>query len=490
MDRVGAQSKSVQLSIRSKLFLVLLLATTVVVAGMYGFMLWSLEQGFMRFVESRQEDRVEALVERFGEHYRRNGGWTRLRGDRRVWLQILLEDRSERGFRHKRWMRKALRGSGSDWPPRPPNPEEAGHYVPLPFRVMLLAADKSLIFGRPDRLSLLSLRSIEADGETVGYLGILPGPALNELGEIRFLEQQGKSFVIIAALMVLFAAALALPLAYTLVRPLARIAAASKSLALGQYGVRVPVHAGDELGRLARDFNELAQTLEKTERNRRQWVADISHELRTPLSVLRGELEALQDGIRPLEQPAIDSLYADVIRLGRLVDDLRQLSMADLGALSYRKESIDPVAILNNDLVSLGAEFHRQAITVHLDNRLDRSVTLYGDLDRLSQLFRNLLNNTVRYTDSAGRLEISVERQARNLVLDFLDSAPGVPESELPFLFDRFYRVEVSRSRDLGGAGLGLALCRKIVEAHNGTISARPSRFGGLGIRVELPLES
>ena len=478
------------LSIRSKLFLVLLLATAMVVIGMYAFMLWSLERGFMGFVESRQEERIQSMVERFGEHYRDDPEWTRLRGDRRLWMQILFADRPERGFRHKRWIPKPFRDSGTDWPPRPADSEPTRRHVPLPFRVMLLAADKSLIFGRPEGLAHLALHRIAVDGESVGYLGVLPGPALNELGEIQFLERQGKSFVVIAILMVGFSAAIALPLAHTLVRPLGRITAASKSLAAGQYTVRVPVQSADELGRLARDFNELAQTLEKTEQNRRQWVADISHELRTPLSVLRGELEALQDGVRRLDRSAVDSLYADMMRLSRLVDDLYQLSMADLGALRYRKTRIDPVIVLRDDLSALGGEFQARNIVLTVTDRLENTVTVFADSDRLSQLFRNLLKNTLRYTDSGGTLEIVIERQAGNLVLQFLDSAPGVPEPELARLFERFYRVEGSRSRASGGAGLGLALCRNIVEAHAGRISAFPSPLAGLGIRVELPLET
>ena len=477
------------LSIRFKLFLVLLLATSCVVSGMYAFMLWSLERGFMGFVEARQEQRIEALVERLAEHYRSARGWDRLQHNRRLWTKILFNDFSERRFRHKRWLHPESHQPPDLWPPHPPPPEEHERHVPFPFRVMLLDSDKSMIFGRPEQKRKLSLHPIEVDGNTVGYLGILPGPALNELVEIQFLERQGNSFVIIALVMVAFSAALALPLASTLVRPLKRITAASKLLALGHYDTRVPVQSDDELGRLARDFNELAKALEKTEQNRRQWVADISHELRTPLSVLRGELEALQDGVRPLGQPAVDSLYADVMRLSRLVDDLYQLSMADLGALSYRKDWVDVVEILQNDLAALSAEFSRREIRVVVENRLPAALNLYGDPDRLSQLFRNLLTNSARYTEVGGILAIRIETQEGKLVMDFLDSAPGVPESELPRLFERFYRVEVSRNRDLGGAGLGLALCREIVEAHNGSISAFASPLGGLGIRIELPSE-
>jgi two-component system sensor histidine kinase BaeS len=278
-------------------------------------------------------------------------------------------------------------------------------------------------------------------------------------------------------------------LAYILGRPLKRITAASKSLAIGCYDARLPIDSHDELGQLARHFNDLAAALEQAEQTRRRWVADISHELRTPLSVLRGELEALQDGIRPLTREAIDSLYGDVMRLNRLAEDLYQLSLSDQGALSYRKTKTYPLDILKEDLNAFAPEFERRDISVTLDNQLDDALNLHADPDRLSQLYRNLLKNTMNYTDNGGRLLIRVSCHAEKLELSFQDSAPGVPEQELPKLFDRFYRLESSRNRSHGGAGLGLAICRNIVEAHNGTIYALASSWGGLDIKVELPLE-
>lgn len=175
------------------------------------------------------------------------------------------------------------------------------------------------------------------------------------------------------------------------------------------------------------------------------------------------------------------------MRLARLVDDLYQLSSSDLGALSYRKTEIDPVAILTEDLKVLGHEFRQRRLTVAVDNRLAGPIAIRGDADRLSQLYRNLLQNTLRYTEAGGRLEIRVHRKRGQLVLDFQDTAPGVPEQELSRLFERFYRVEVSRSRTFGGAGLGLAISRNIIEAHEGRISARLSPLGGLWVRIELP---
>jgi len=146
--------------------------------------------------------------------------------------------------------------------------------------------------------------------------------------------------------------------------------------------------------------------------------------------------------------------------------------------------------LLEDDVEAMSGEFERRELALEFRSALDRPVTLQADPDRLSQLFRNLMQNSLRYTEAGGRLEITAAVQQGRLVLDFNDSAPGVPDEAYPHLFDRFYRVEASRSRAHGGAGLGLAICRNIVEAHDGTIEAGPSALGGLGIHIVLPLAS
>ncbi|MGZ8144269.1 MAG: ATP-binding protein [Methylosarcina sp.] len=177
------------------------------------------------------------------------------------------------------------------------------------------------------------------------------------------------------------------------------------------------------------------------------------------------------------------------MRLHRLTDDLYQLSLSDQGALSYRKMRVDPAALLQEDLASLALEFEGKRISVQLINNLSSQIRIHADPDRLSQLNRNLLNNSLNYTDAGGRLTITLSRQSDKLIIEFADSAPGVPEPELERLFDRFYRVENSRSRHHGGAGLGLAICSNIVEAHHGTITAHASELNGLAIRIELPMK-
>jgi two-component system sensor histidine kinase BaeS len=277
-------------------------------------------------------------------------------------------------------------------------------------------------------------------------------------------------------------------LARRLVRPIRALASATHRLAAGQFDIRVPVGSSDELGHLARDFNSLAVTLEKNEQARRQWVADISHELRTPLAVLRGEIEALQDGIRQPTPDSVRSLHGEVLRLSRLVDDLYQLSLSDLGALTYRKENLDVAELLTEALTSYRPELAQKEIRLTLELPRRGTAKVFGDPERLHQLFANVLDNALKYTDAGGALAIRLDVGDGQARLDFQDSAPGVPESKLERLFDRLYRVETSRNRAAGGAGLGLAICRNIVEAHAGRITAQPSPLGGVWIRITLPL--
>lgn len=220
---------------------------------------------------------------------------------------------------------------------------------------------------------------------------------------------------------------------------------------------------------------------------RRDFMADISHELRTPLAVLRGELEAIQDGVRQFTPESVTSLQAEVATLTKLVDDLHQLSMSDEGALAYQKKSVDAVSLVEIAAGAFRERFASRNLTLSLE--LPESATVFGDPHRLMQLFNNLLENSLRYTDSGGRTLIQLIPRDNTLLLRFADSGPGVSDEQLQRLFERFYRTEGSRNRASGGSGLGLAICLNIVEAHGGAIHAAHSPFGGVSITVELPLE-
>ncbi|PZT64185.1 sensor histidine kinase efflux regulator BaeS, partial [Escherichia coli] len=297
---------------------------------------------------------------------------------------------------------------------------------------------------------------------------------------IYFDKQERQTSWLIVALATLLAALATFLLARGLLAPVKRLVDGTHKLAAGDFTTRVTPTSEDELGKLAQDFNQLATTLEK-------FMADISHELRTPLAVLRGELEAIQDGVRKFTPETVASLQAEVGTLTKLVDDLHQLSMSDEGALAYQKAPVDLIPLLE---VAGGAFRERFASRgLKLQFSLPDSITVFGDRDRLMQLFNNLLENSLRYTDSGGSLKISAEQHDKTVRLTFADSAPGVSDDQLQKLFERFYRTEGSRNRASGGSGLGLAICLNIVEAHNGRIIAAHSPFGGVSITVELPLE-
>ncbi len=472
------------IGLKYKLFATLLGVVGAVVVGMYLLMQWSFDRGFLKYVNTLEVQRLEALAANLEEAYAQNGGWDFLRDDRSRWRQILRASLPEE---IPDQLSPAVPG-----PRRELAPAHKGRRHPrgeafFARRVVLLDAQRQAIFAPAEYSADISLQSLRKDGLVVGYLGMVPLPHLGAAHQLEFAAEQRQAFLLIAVVMTVAAALVALPLAGRMARRVRGLAAGTRQLAAGRYAVRVPVRTSDELGQLARDFNTLALTLEKNEQVRRQWIADISHELRTPLAVLRAEIEAIQDGIRPTDAGSVASLHGEVMRLSRLVDDLYQLSLSDLGALSYRKAMVDLGEILAAACEEYRGEFaqHGLALIVRLP---PESLDLQADGERLRQLFANLLHNSLKYTDSGGRLEVELGQADDQVVIDFRDTAPGVPEADLERLFDRLYRVDASRSRDTGGAGLGLSICRNIVEAHQGTIEGLPSPLGGLRIRVRLPV--
>jgi two-component system sensor histidine kinase BaeS len=195
---------------------------------------------------------------------------------------------------------------------------------------------------------------------------------------------------------------------------------------------------------------------------------------------VRGEIEALQDGVRPLDRDAINSLAGEAARLARLIEDLHTLSLSDLGALSYHREPVDLAEIVQDAVDAQRAALQEKNLALHLNLG---SFMVSGDADRLAQVFANLLQNSLRYTDAPGSIEVFLEDN----VLVWQDSSPGVPEEDLPRLTEHLFRVDGSRSRAGGGSGLGLAIADAIVQAHGGTLTASASRLGGLRIELRFP---
>ncbi len=469
-----------KIGITYRLFLSILAATSLAILSLFLIMRWNIDRGFYQYLKTLDQSRLEQMANNLEEAYDEHGNWDFLRDNPRFVIGSLLNARSDYAAAGTSKIIEA----GKEMPPIPHGPR-GGRRSRWPF--IVLDAERKPVFGNTEETEGMDFRPVFHNGKTVGYVGLLPPKQFLNPHQLQFLRQQKSALILAAGGMVLAVMIFSLPLAKRLVRPIRAMTAATGDLASGKYTVRVPVGSLDELGLLARDFNTMALTLEKNEQARRQWVADISHELRTPVAVLRGELEALLDGIRTITPETIQSLHAEAMRLNRLVDDLYQLSLTDIGALTYQKENLDLDTVLGDSIEAYRTEFGRKGIGITKNFSGEREILVFADRERLNQLFTNVLENSLRYTDRDGELVIGLTSTEGQVTIEFQDSTPSVPEGELDRLFERLYRVEGSRSRTSGGAGLGLAICKKIVEAHEGTISAHPSPLGGLLIKITLP---
>ncbi|WP_238085153.1 two-component system sensor histidine kinase BaeS [Pseudescherichia vulneris] len=453
--------------ITGKLFLAILATCIVLLITMHWAVRISFERGFIDYIKHGNEQRLQMLGDALGEQYELHGDWRFLRNNDRFVFQIL------RSFEH----------DGDSDRPGPGMP-------PHGWRTQFWVTDQSgdvLVGPRSPIPKEGTRRAIMVNGAEVGSVIASPVERLTRNTDINFDRQQRRTSWLIVGLATLLAALATFPLARGLLAPVKRLVEGTHRLAAGDFTTRVATSSPDELGKLAQDFNQLASTLEKNQQMRRDFMADISHELRTPLAVLRGELEAIQDGVRQFTPESVASLQAEVGTLTKLVDDLHQLSMSDEGALAYQKAPMDVITLLEIAAGAFRERFASRGLTLSVS--LPESAIVFGDRDRLMQLFNNLLENSLRYTDAGGQLLISASVKPDILAMTFADSGPGVSDEQLSRLFERFYRTEGSRNRASGGSGLGLPICVNIVEAHGGTIAAAHSPFGGVSITVELPLE-
>ncbi|MDO9074031.1 MAG: ATP-binding protein [Rubrivivax sp.] len=460
------------LNLTTRLFAAVLSAAVVVAVAMGVGAHVNLNRDFLGYLNEQAENRLDLAVPGVTAGYRQHGSWDFLRQRPDLWYRLL------------RPLPEDDRVPLAERLPASPTPAEL---TGASRRFTLLDADRLRIVGFASPASVAVERGIVVDGLTVGWLVLTPFESVSSGAEKRFADAQARTGWLVGGGAVLLAAAVAFWASRRLLRPVRQVAEATHRLAAGHYGTRVPERAADdEIGRLSHDFNQLALTLQRNEAMRREFMADVSHELRTPLGVLHGELEALEDGVRRLDAPALRSLKAEVTTLHKLVDDLNELSLADVGALSYRKAALDLREIIDDTAGAFGERLRTSGLALQLELPAEPMPT-FGDARRLRQLFANLFENSCRYTEAGGALRLQARLEGRQMVIDLHDSAPGVQAHQLPRLFERFFRAEASRSRRSGGAGLGLSICERIVQAHEGRIEARPSPLGGLWLRVELP---
>ncbi len=276
-----------------------------------------------------------------------------------------------------------------------------------------------------------------------------------------------------AALLVAFV--LTFVLSRRITRPVERLTVAVEEMARGALPAPVPVSGRDEIAELARSFNAMAAAIANQDELRRRMVSDVAHELRTPLTNLRCELEAIHDGLAVADAARVASLHEEILHLTRLADDLQELAVAEAGGLHLQLEAVDLGSTVARAAGLLRAEAERRRIALTIE---ETEAMVIADHTRIGQIVRNLLTNALQHTPDGGRIGVTVRRDEAGVVVSVTDTGHGIPAAELERVFERFYRVDESRNRDSGGAGLGLAIVRRLVELHGGKVWAESSPDG------------
>jgi signal transduction histidine kinase len=355
---------------------------------------------------------------------------------------------------------------------------DAGHRIILDRRIdAALPAGSIFLPQENDRMLELNVR-----GRLVGYLVFTPYTFTQRFGFVRALLIPIGIISFILALFLVIVAAL---LFRRFVNPLADVIYAARNVATGRLDTRVPTTGPQDLRSLSESFNEMAASLERNDRERREMLADIAHELRTPLSIVRGRLEGIVDGIYPENGPQVSMALEQTYAMQRLVDDLRLLTLVETRQLPFDKREVDAGAVINRVIDMFSAEAQEKKISLSFPEKIG-NLTAHLDPQRFEQVIGNLLGNALRYVPEGGRVWVTANETREGLRITVNDDGPGVPEEDLPFIFDRFWRKDKSRSRTSGGSGLGLAIARQLVEAQDGTISATNLPAGGLQVIVDL----
>jgi two-component system OmpR family sensor kinase len=324
------------------------------------------------------------------------------------------------------------------------------------------------------------------DGEVIGYLLLSLPSDLGRLGQLeqQFLDRTRSILFIGAALAVGLALIMGALLSRSLTAPLQRLAMAVRAVAAGDLDQRVQVEGSTEMEEVALAFNEMTAALGSSEQQRQKMVADVAHELRTPLSVVQGNLRAILDDVYPLEKAEISRLYDETRLLNRLVDDLRELALADAGQLHLHLRSVDvgQVVQFTVESLSLAAEAQEVGLITQIPTDLP---TVQADPDRMAQVLRNLLVNALRHTPSGGSITVSAAPAKDAVEIAVADTGEGIAGEDLSHVFERFWRADPARTRT-GGSGLGLSVAQSLVEAQGGRIWAESTPGRGSIFRFSL----
>ncbi len=456
-------------SIQTKTLIILLaltlsMAVLLVLSVSLGF-----DRSFSRYKQSLYDDTNQNLVKQLQAYYQQHGDWRGLKTDRSLWQTLLInsmmDEKAESPQIHRHQRRWKM------------------------FKYhALLSVNKDVITGRkiiPKQP--IKLLPIQVNHQLVAYLRIPDRKTIHDHFDRQFNQAIHKWLLMMFGAALVFTLMLSWPISGYFTRPIKRLNDHVKKMSNGEYGELIDINRSDELGRLGHNINHLSQTLQANRENQKTFFTDISHELRTPVSVLRAQIEALQDGIQKPDQEQLNQLHQQVMNLSLLINDIQDLAGTELGSMQYQKQRINLSELLISVLDSFSSQI--RAADLSLKQDIEDHSWVVGDALRLQQLFNNILNNSLRYTDAGGLISVSLKTHKQQATVIIEDSAPGVDQRYHNHLFDRLFRPDADRNKHQGGFGIGLAIAKNIVTAHQGTIEARNSSFGGLTIIINLPID-
>lgn len=453
------------------------------------------------FVDHIESQMLEHIADDLSTMYAKEQSWDMFLHNPRLWRDTMFEQI----IKHKPLFKKPRKqGREHDFPPpkatafkkrmehnfgrkgfdneRLPHP--AKEFV---GRISLLNADNNVVIAATVQSETIRTKEIQLNNTTIGKLVLNKKDFVETTLASFYLTKQLENSYIVGTIGVLIAALFSYFLSKHITAPISSLSRGAQKISQRDFTTHIEVTSNDEFKDLAQSVNSISQKLSKYDEQQKQWLMDISHELRTPLTILDGELEALADGLTPLNNQAIQSLQEEVTLIMRLVHDLHELTVIDKLSFECQKENINITQLLNHQLDKFSSKYQEANITL-INKEATEEVFVKGDNDRLCQVIQNILKNGLRYINTLGKLTITIDKGQYSMQIGFHDTGPGVPKEALPKLFNRLYRTDESRNRRTGGAGLGLAICKNIIEAHGGSIFATLNNEGGLSIHIDLPI--
>lgn len=430
---------------------------------------------------------IKNLAENLEEHYQQHGSWNAFIDQPNQWRETVDRNFFTVFFR----LMAEVAADRGETQAAPPSGFQEMPKWEFPFgtfyqRLSLLDAKKQPLINPEILNQKATYQRIRVDGDTVGWLRI--GSIDVDMLPLAqyFFDQQLKIVLWSAVIGGLFAVLLTYILSRHITSPIRRLTQKAKQIAKRDFTTAVEVDTGDELQELAEGFNSISKELDVYQRRQKQWLMDVSHELKTPLTVLVGEVFAICDDISKCDESTAELLQREASRIKRIADDLYQLCQIEEMGIQLHCSPVQLGALVHQQINSYLSRLDAKNIVV-TEYYSQVPITVSVDTDRLTQVLINLLENCLRYTDSPGEIWVYEAGTPEGALFAIEDSGPGVPSESLPRLFDRLYRMKTENAERLGGAGLGLAICREIIIAHGGTITAKHGSRGGLRIEILLP---